>query len=332
MDVHVTITFTLPFHITGADGEYKTDLARITLRTLESDSPRNKIQKNNAEVVGLFDIYGLYKYTHVTCSANRFLEYDLKSPPLSNLNDFYQWYLFFPEIYHFATKALNSLLNVLKASHNLFHLPTFSPLMISGAEITITDDLSNTHKVSQALLSPIEVAFGLSQQLNQAETTYKPARFYKLLLLNAKRSVFENNLRQAILDLNNAFEYYVNNELSMRMPIEEREQALKTISTKNAFLDEYEEDLPQNVLEVLNHLEEKGERYPSIFKTLKEIHKRIKIDNLSNSKLNKIVARITRHRNLAAHGGEIAYEMHKDVIDSIRAFEEFLSLCNENDV
>ncbi len=201
--------------------------------------------------------------------------------------------------------------------------------MIAESKITLRDDKGNERNIMQAMLTPVKiVTLKGDSYKSEVKTTYNAANFYEIQLLNSKRAVFENNLRAAILELNNAFEYYIYNELANRLDKQERKLVVREISVKESFLDEYKGQLSSNVINEIENLEEKGFRYPSVFKTLKEIHKRLKFSNLTNTRLNKLVSRITKHRNIAAHGGKITYDMHGDVVDGIKAFEEFIAITN----
>jgi hypothetical protein len=240
-----------------------------------------------------------------------------------------------------AVRLLNRLIDQIRLSGERFELERLLPgdieqfalVVLVGGQAFISSPLIS-HGNPQAIVGRA-FAHDWQDDLRRALLSEVKVPIERFLILDARRFLYQRELRLAVLNVNAALEAFVNRHFSERLEGLAPETEIRSFLDGSSIFENCRGQLIEmakqgdkaalNAAELLPTPVVQNKWKPPVNQMVSEMHRHLPF-GLSKTKLSKLINRIRRSRNEVAHGQfEDADLKLKDVEDSLNALEEFIS-------
>lgn len=325
--VKTIVNFKLPYKIDIPENEeviyeYKDLIFNLKFKTI-SNKAQASFEASNGIMELDKDKYGIYSYSELTVTFNKFFDATHRMRELlvlcsESFNYFLDYYKSTTEYYWIDNLNLSQIqasnVKVISEKHDdIISIPFYY-----GHSVKVSNSPSY---ISQEKINELKDSINIGEQ----------PPLWEMLYLDSKNSIFIEKYREAIISINSAFENYLNIKsreiLRSGMTDKEVEDYLQgEVSYATYYLNEFISE------ENFNIAVEQGiisSHSPSTFQIIKKCFE-FNNDNrisISKTKLNKLVNDIRKNRNDIIHGNLILLKnVESDAKKSISSFEEFIKV------
>lgn len=321
-------SFTVPISIKTIQGKVHIVLPQDEIEadvTCTSLAAQNTMYQSNTNIMRAQDYDATYNISTWTIIMSRYLSCEEPSPLDGSAS----------KMQEIACKIVNKIIDKYRGKTNEYWIKRIYPAMIQGHSIK--------YRAGEFVFRDIPFydrgEMILSSKKNEISLTEKNGMItedpplYKKLFMDSQTYLLTQNLGSSILLLNMAFENFTYTVICKKI-IELSHETysngfyLKTQPYKDYFLndyltrDQYEDAISKEIIKP------RGMSQYAIYKLLYEYDSSLQ-QQISKSKLNKLISSIRKNRNELAHGTFDNTKLkYNDVSRQIKSFTDLISIIN----
>lgn len=327
-NIFTETSFTVPISIKSIQGKIHISLPEDELEadvTCMSLAAQNTIYKSNANIMRSRDYDATYNVSNWTITMNRYLSCEEPSPVNNDSS----------EMQEMACKIVNKIIDKYREKTNEYWVRSIYPTMIQGHSIKyIAGELVFRdipfYDRGEMIISSEKLEVSLNKQSGML---IEDPPLYKKLFMDAQTYLLNHNLSSSILLLNMSFESFTytvvcKKIIKLSQGTYSDNFYLKQQPYKDYFLnsylteDQYEDAIREGIIKP------NGMSQYAIYKLLHDYDSSVS-NNISKTRLNKLISSIRKNRNEISHGNFDTTKLkYNDVYRQIQSFTELVSIIN----